>query len=443
MEVNRAYAPDIYLSVVPITQEPNGQLAIDGRGTPCEWAVKMRRFNESMTLDHLADQARIDTALAQALGRVVANAHKNAPPADSGRWISSLDAMIDEHAAAFSEMPDLFAANDVAALTHSSRSTLQRIRPLLEERGRQGLIRRAHGDLHLGNIVLIHGRPVLFDAIEFSALIASGDVLYDLAFLLMDMVERKLGPAANMAFNRYFIETHRAQDMDALAALPFFLSMRAAIRAKVTATRYRQSDADARPFIAPEARSYFDWARRFIAPAQPMLMAVGGLSGTGKSVLAHNLAPDLAPHPGALVLRSDVERKTLFGQSEDVPLPAEAYTPGVTARIYSTMADKARRAIAAGQSVILDAVFGRHGERRLAERSAAVMGVPFYGIFLTADIDTRVARVDARSGDASDADAGVARAQEIYDIGEVSWTRVDASGALEQTLAQARKVIGV
>src|SRR5712675_1671480 len=132
MEVNRPYAPDIYLGVVAITREAGGQLALDGRGTPCEWAVKMRRFDQSMTLDHLADQGRIDAALAEALGRTVANAHKKAPAADSGRWISSLDAMIDEHAAAFGEMPDLFAAHDVAALTHSSRSTLQRIKPLLE-----------------------------------------------------------------------------------------------------------------------------------------------------------------------------------------------------------------------------------------------------------------------------------------------------------------------
>src|SRR5204863_9323309 len=118
--------------------------------------------------------------------------------------------------------------------------------------------------LHLGNIVLVLGRPVLFDAIEFSPLIASGDVLYDLAFMLMDLVERRLRPAANRAFNRYFIEAHRAQDLDALSALPFFLSMRAAIRAKVMATHYRQSDTGARRFIAQQVRSYFDWAPRFL-----------------------------------------------------------------------------------------------------------------------------------------------------------------------------------
>ena len=231
-----------------------------------------------------------------------------------------------------------------------------------------GFIRRIHGDLHLGNIVLLDDRPVLFDAIEFSEVIASGDVLYDLAFLLMDLVERNLPAAANIVFNRYLVESGRDENLDALAALPFFLSMRAAIRAKVTAARLERAKPDEQPEIARSARTYFDWARRFIAPAPPVLVAVGGLSGTGKSVLARALAPALAPPPGAVVLRSDVERKTLFGKDELEPLPQEAYTPEVTARVYAAITEKARRAVAAGHSAILDAVFARPDERRQAEQ---------------------------------------------------------------------------
>ena len=183
------------------------------------------------------------------------------------------------------------------------------------------MVRRLHGDLHLGNIVLLGGRPVPFDAIEFSPLIASGDVLYDLAFLLMDLVERGLRPAANIVFNRYLVETDRIEDLDGLATLPLFLSIRAAIRAKVTAARLEHAAPDERAAIAHGARAYFDLARRVIEPTPARLVAVGGLSGTGKSALACALAPELAPAPGAVVLRSDVERKTVSGRDEYEKLP--------------------------------------------------------------------------------------------------------------------------
>jgi predicted kinase len=173
-----------------------------------------------------------------------------------------------------------------------------------------------------------------------------------------------------------------------------------------------------------------------------MLLAVGGLSGTGKSVLARALAPGLAPAPGAVVLRSDVERKLMLGNSESDPLPAEAYAPDVTGRVYATIADKARRAVAAGHSAIVDAVFARPQERTIMAQSARALGVPFHGLFLAADLDTRLARVGGRSRNASDADAAVARSQESYDLGTLDWARVDASGTPEETLAHARVALG-
>src|SRR3954471_10463764 len=338
LEVNRAYAPDIYRRVVAITRDTNGRLALDGRGTPVEWAVEMTRFDDTQTLDHLADAGRIDAALAGALGRTIAAAHARAPAVEPVPWIAAIFAYIDEHATAFAENPDIFPAAEVAALARAGRDAYKRIHPLLVARGQRGLIRRIHGDLHLGNIVLMNDRPVLFDAIEFSPLIASGDVLYDLAFLLMDLVERGLQAPANIVFNRYLLCTERPEDLDALAALPFYLSMRAAIRAKVTAARLEQAGAEKQPEIRRNARKYFDWAHRFITPAPPVLVAIGGLSGTGKSVLARALAPSLAPPPGAVVLRTDVERKALFGKDETKPLPREAYEPSVTACVYDAIA---------------------------------------------------------------------------------------------------------
>ena len=142
-----------------------------------------------------------------------------------------------------------------------------------------------------------------------------------------------------------------------------------------------------------------------------------------------------------MVLRSDVERKTLFGKDEHEPLPAEAYAPEVTARVYASIADKARRAVAAGHSAIVDAVFAKPQERARDAALRPAPGVPFHGLFLDADLATRVARVGARSGDASDADAAVARAQESYDLGALDWTRVDASGTPDETLARAHAAL--
>jgi aminoglycoside phosphotransferase family enzyme/predicted kinase len=439
--VNRPFAPKIYLGVVAITREPDGRLAIGGAGAPVDWAVVMRRFDEEATLDQLADAGRVDAALADALGRAVAQAHGAAKPVEPGPWIDALSDYIEQNDAAFRREAALFPPAETSGLTAASRAAHARVRPLLMERGRQGLIRRGHGDLHLGNIVLIEGRPTLFDAIEFDPLIASGDLLYDLAFLLMDLVERGLPEAANVVLNRYLLATARDDDLDALAALPLFLSLRAAIRAKVTAARLPRAAEAARGAIADAARKYFALACRAVAPAAPTLVAVGGLSGTGKSQLARALAPHVPPAPGAVLLRSDVERKGLFGRDEHDRLPASAYAPAVTARVYAAVADKARRALAAGHSAVVDAVFADPAERALMRQSATTLGVACRLLFLEADLETRLARVDARSRDASDADAAVVRRQADYELGFLDWTRIDASGTPEETLARARAAL--
>jgi uncharacterized protein len=437
--VNAPYAPEIYRGVVAITRDASGKLAIGGAGTPVEWAVDMRRFDEKRTLDHIVEE--IDESLADALGRTVAAAHAKAPAVEAERWIAALGAYIDEHVEAFSRHPDIFPPAAIEALARASRTTYGRILPFLRERGRQGFVRRIHGDLHLGNIVLIGGRPVLFDAIEFSDIIASGDIFYDLAFLLMDLLERGLAPAANIVLNRYLTETGRIEDLDALSTLPFFLSMRAAIRAKVTAARLERTPEADRPAIVRAARAYFDFAGRAIAPPRPAFVAVGGLSGTGKSKLARMLAPALEPMPGAVVVRSDVERKALFGLSEVEKLPSSAYAKEVTARIYGTLADKGRRIVAAGHSVIVDAVFAKPGERAAIAEAAKSARLPLQGLFLSADLATRLNRIGRRVHDASDADAAVAQAQEGYDLGDLEWATVDASGTPEATLDRAKAAL--
>jgi aminoglycoside phosphotransferase family enzyme/predicted kinase len=450
LQVNRLFAPDLYRRVIAVTRKSDGTLALappsdpptaEGSVVVVEWAVEMRRFDETKTLDRLADDDAIDVALADALARTVAATHARVPAVAAPPWIEALASYIDQNEDAFRQNPELFDGAQAVALGRQSRAMLDRLRPLLKARGEQGLVRRGHGDLHLGNVVLIDARPVLFDAVEFSPLVAAGDVFYDLAFLLMDLVERGLVVAANVVLNRYLVETGRAADFDALAAMPLFVSLRAAIRAKVTASRAALAAPADHETAAANARRYFALACRLIRPPPAVLVGIGGLSGTGKSLLARSLAPGLEPAPGAVVLRSDVERKAMAGLAEHERLPAAAYTAENAARVYAELACKARRVIAAGHSAIVDAVFAREEERNALRAIAGAEGVAFHGLFLTADVATRLARIGTRQGDASDADAAVARAQQGYALGRIGWVALDASGAADTTLERAREFV--
>jgi predicted kinase len=323
-----------------------------------------------------------------------------------------------------------------AALTDNLRRELARRAALLDRRRSNGLVRQCHGDLHLRNIVLLDGDPTPFDGVEFNDEISCVDVFYDLAVLLMDLWRRALTRHANALLNGYLAQR---LDFEALALLPLFLSCRAAIRAKTSATAAGlQQVLETRRELEALAREYLVMAADLLRVEPPVLVAIGGCSGSGKSTLAQSLAPDLRPVPGAVVARSDLMRKALAGVPSLKRLPADAYTPEASARVYRALGDRARVSLEAGQPVIVDAVFGSAADRAAIEAVAARAAVPFIGIWLEAPADVLIGRVARREADASDADAQVVRAQLAVDPGHVRWTRVDASGEAEAILARVR-----
>jgi aminoglycoside phosphotransferase family enzyme/predicted kinase len=436
LAINRRYAPQIYRRSVPITRHSTG-FRIGGDGPVVEWAVEMARFDESQTLDHLARAGDITPEFAETIADVLVATHREAESSDGSTWLASIAPIIDRNTNKFRQQGSL-PPPLVDHLHQESHRQLIAAQGLLRERASAGLVRRCHGDAHLGNIVLIDHKPVLFDAIEFDPVIATTDVLYDVAFPIMDLLHFDLNGAANRLFNAYLQNTW-PDNAGALRLMPLFLSIRAAIRSHVLFTKSEQSSGD-RDAIE-EARSYFDLALKLLDPVRPSLVAVGGKSGTGKSVLARGLASLVGTPPGAVILRSDVIRKQLFQVDPLVPLPAEAYAPKVTERVYCELTGRARQIITQGFSAVVDAAFLRKAERDALAAEAERLEATFRPIFLDADLDIRLRRIGSRTRDASDATGEVAAGQEEYDIGTLDWFCVDASGTPEQTLERSKLLL--
>jgi aminoglycoside phosphotransferase family enzyme/predicted kinase len=431
LELNRRTAPMLYRRVLPVTREADGGLALGGAGRPVEWLLEMARFPAEAELDRVAAAGPLAPELMDRLAEGVAELHAAAPRHPDKGGIAAMREVargnVEDLTAA---TPEVFAPEAVQALAAATETLLTRTTALMEQRRAAGRVRHCHGDLHLGNIVLLDRRPVPFDCIEFDDDFACIDVLYDLAFLVMDLLQRGHAAEANRLLNGWL---ERTRDHAGLTLLPLFLSVRAVIRAKVIALAVLKGGEGE----AAEARRYLAPGQSLLQPAPPCLVAIGGASGTGKTSVARRLAPGLhGPAPGAVVLRSDVIRKELFGRPATERLPVEAYAPAVSARVFATLAERAAETLAAGYSVIADAVYGTPEQRAAIEAVASTAGVPFAGFWLEAPMRVLVDRVDARTGDASDAGATVVRRQlATLDQASVRWRRIRADQPLDAVAA--------
>lgn len=410
LALNRRTAPGLYRRVRTLTRAADGGLEWDGAGAPVEYVLEMSRFPDEALLGAAAARGPVDRGVLRDLADTIAGFHAKAETATG----AGLEKVIEGNAERLSAACPPLDAAVVAELNAASRAAHARLAPLLARRAAAGRVRRCHGDLHLDNIVLLEGRPVLFDCIEFSDEFACIDVLYDLAFLLMDLLRREDAGGAALVANRYM---DVSGDEDGLAALPLFISARAAIRAHVCAAQGK----------AAVAGAYLALAARALRPASPRLVAVGGFSGSGKSTLAARLAPRFSPPPGARVLRSDVLRKRLAGVTPETRLPARAYTPAGSARVYAELLRLGEAGLRAGFTIILDAAFLRAAERGPAIALAARLGLPFDGFWLDAPDEVLAARLAARRRDASDAGVEVLRAQRDFAEPPATWPPGEAA----------------
>jgi hypothetical protein len=414
---NQATAPDIYRAVRRVTRGAGGELALDGGGEVVDYALEMRAFDPDAVLSNHPES--VDGALAEALGRTIARFHAGAQVRPGGGGTRALGFTVRTNAEHLRAMAQVLGADMVEQVARATDAAFATAGPLLEQRRAEEFGRRCHGDLHLGNILLEDGRPVLFDCIEFNDLLSEIDVLYDFAFLAMDLWFRGRREAANRAFNAYLDEAARAfpaSMWDGLAAFPVMLSARASVRTHVTAM---QGEAET-------GRAYLAAAAQHLATPAPSLTGIGGLSGTGKTTLARKIAPALGGAPGAVILRTDEIRKRLAGLAPLERLPADAYTPQMRQAAYDEMFAIAARVLRAGRSVVLDAVFQRPEEREPAAKLAAGLGLRFGGVWLEGPAAELRQRLAARTGDASDAGAAALDDQLSRDTGAIDWDRLDA-----------------
>jgi aminoglycoside phosphotransferase family enzyme/predicted kinase len=411
LELNAPHAPGLYRDVVQVVRRADGTLALAEAGTAIDWVVRMARVPEGDFLDAVAARGGLDAALLDALGDAVA-AYLAAAPVRDADGLAIQEAMTagNLRSARAAGLPE----EKVAAWERAMRAELARRAGWLRARAREGFVRRGHGDLHLGNLCLWRGRPVPFDAVEFDEAIATGDVAYDLAFLLMDLEHRAGRPAANRVLCRYVA---RCGDWALVAGLPLFLAQKAMVRAHVEAARGR----------AAEARAYLDMGLDCLHPAPPVVVAIGGLMGTGKTTLARALAPELGPAPGALVLRSDEVRKRRRGVAPEQPLPPDAYSETESRAVFAELHRAVAEVVDAGHAAVADATYLDPAHRRAVR--AAAGAAPFFGVWLQAPLPELEARIAARRGDASDATVAVLRHAAQSSRPPDDWLLVDARDA--------------
>jgi len=409
LRYNQRMAADIYLGVEEI----------DG-----ESVLVMRRFD---TAGVLGEQSTAqadwtpDLDMMHDLGQLIARFHAGSEVCRDVQHINNIKYVIDSNRKNIAAFRNQLGEAAIEAYDQAVQAAYATVEPDILGRFSAGHVRHCHGDLHLGNILIEHNKPVLFDCIEFNDRLSQIDVLYDLAFLLMDLWVRGHEVAANRILNIWLEQAARLEDeaeavYAGLKLLPLYMSMRAAVRCHVNANYVGEAH-----YGMDQARMYLKAARAFLRMAPTQMRAIGGLSGSGKSTRARQEAPHTGRAPGAVILRSDEIRKRLWACPEYESLPAEAYAAEENARVYEHMFALGRCVLETGHSFILDATFREPVWRDRCAELAEGQGAAFSGLWLDLPAEVRGQRVATRIRDVSDATADIALNQQAVDQSMILW----------------------
>lgn len=452
VRLNRRTAPELYDNVVMLTEERSGP-RFGGTGPVLEYAVRMRQFAQEDLLDQCLVRQQLSAEIVDTLACEVAKLHREADVATTESPFGNPDSIRASVQACLDHLLMSPASEAMRSqfvqLNEWANIEGRRLEETFTVRKREGWVRECHGDLHLGNLVLYGGRPMLFDCLEFNPELRWIDVISDVAFLVMDLFDRGAAPLSWRLLNKWLEQTG---DYGGLSVLKYYLAYRALVRAKVAALRLGQPDLSPDDVSHQQAllSSYAELALRLTKPNHPVILMMHGVSGSGKSFIAAQLASSL----GAVQIRSDIERKRLYGMwpPTENPQPAnpEKYSRQATQQTYLKLQTIAREVVSAGYSVIVDATFLRHADRIPFASVADELGIP--SIIVTCDapesiLRQRVSQRQSRGQDPSDADVTVLESQianwEPLDPAEsqrsVSVNTVDNN--VETVLPQIRKMI--
>ncbi len=434
LRLNRPWAPELYLDVVAITGPADAPL-IGGDGDALEYAVKMLRFDQDLRLDRQLDAGLLTVADMKELGQAIAARHAGAErpdPADRDRLVGQAVHYFREN---FDHLGDIIEADDFRFLQDWTERELDKHGHTLRQRFDGGFVCDCHGDLHLGNLVRLPSGITTFDCIEFNPDLRNTDVFGDVAFLAMDLTEKGHPELAAHFLNRYL---ERSGDYEGVALLDLYFVYRCLVRAKVAAIRSGERDSEAeRSADIRDARDYAAMARRQATKGEPVLVIMHGLSGSGKTWLAERLMAALP----AIRVRSDIERKRLFGLAEGADsasgIGSGIYSPHASVETYERLFTFADCLLAAGHHVVLDAAFLRKKQRVSAKSIASSLGVASVLVCAEAPEDVLRSRIEQRSkqkDEASEADLAVLEHQlgSVAAIGrDEAAIRVDTSGDVD------------
>lgn len=441
MKRSTIYAPHLVLGIRSVRRLPNGRICIGGKaGEEVDTILVMKRIPDNAILGQILPSPYFDRFEVMDLAEQLAELHMKAKTFRTKWGMEDIQKTILETERVLSCFcPDVFDKHKLNTLMRTSLENLAKNARLITLRQKSGHIRKCHGDLLLCNIAYEEGKFLFFSPIEYSDTLDCIDTLYDLAFLMMDFEARGMRRLTNMFFNHYMAYMN---DIGGYPLLPLYQSMRAATRAAVCVKKSTMLEGEEKQQAIQNAKDYFDLAYHFMSSSQPVLIACGGLSGSGKSRIAREIGGLMNPAPGAVILRDDVVKKQINGCGVNEHFDRVFDTPIVEKVVYDVLRQQARTALKSGSCVIVDALFYNEKERVAIEELAKEMNVPFIGLWMDAPLSVRVDRIHARKRNPSNVTKRSELEQQLsLETGDIQWNQVSTDKTREETVESVIKLL--